>query len=203
MKEIVFVTGNQGKLASAKKYFEDFKVDFVSCDLDTEEPDINDIEYISKFKVLEAYKKLNKPCIALDAGFYIPNYPNKPNFPGAFPKRELLDKIGIEGLLREMEGIEERDCFFKECLTYYDGKQIRQFFGYAHGEISKEILGNDTDKKWSDLWYVFIPKNCTKTMAQMTDEERKNRNDGHTSAMQEFAKWYSIQNLDNNKSSNI
>ena len=24
----------------------------------------------------------------------------------------------------------------------------------------------------------------------MTDEERENRNDGHTTAMQEFANWY-------------
>ena len=195
MNEIVFVTSNQGKLASAKKSFADFNVDFVSCDLNIIEPDIDDIEFISKYKVMEAYKQLNKPCIALDAGFYIPNYPGKPNFPGAFPKRELLNKIGIVGLLREMEGVQDRSCYFKECLSYYDGKEIRQFFGYTFGQISTEILGDDSDNKWSELWYVFIPKNCSKTMAQMTDEERKNRNDGHTTAIQEFAKWFSTQKM--------
>lgn len=195
MDEIVFVTSNKGKLASAKRSFKDFNVDFVSCDFNIEEPDVNDIEFISKYKVLEAYKELNKPCIALDAGFYIPNYPNKPNFPGAFPKRELLNKIGIDGLLKEMEGVQDRSCYFKECLSYYDGKEVRQFFGYTYGYISTEILGNDTDKKWSELWYVFIPKNCTKTMAQMTDDERTNRKDGHTTAIQEFAIWYSQNKL--------
>lgn len=191
MKEIVFVTGNRGKLESAKRTFKDFNVDFVSCDLDTPEPDVNDIEYISKFKVMEAYRALNKPTIALDAGFYIPNFPGKPNFPGAFPKRELLNKIGLYGLMDKMKDVEDRTCYFKECLSYYDGKKIRQFFGYSYGEISKEILGDDTSKKWSELWYVFIPKNCTKTMAQMTDEERRTRQDGHTTALEEFAKWYS------------
>lgn len=191
MNEIIFVTGNKGKLASAKKCFKNYDVNFASCDLDINEPDINDIEFISKHKVLEAYKKLNKPCIALDAGFYIPNYPNKPNFPGAFPKRELLNKIGISGLLKEMEGVKDRQCFFKECLSYYDGSELKQFFGYTHGQISTEILGDDTESKWSELWYVFIPKNCTKTMAQMTDEERKTRKDEHTTAIQEFAIWYS------------
>lgn len=193
MKEIVFVTSNQGKLASARASFADFNVNLVSCDLDIVEPDVNDIEFISRYKVLEAYKKLNKPCIALDAGFYITNYPNNPNFPGAFPKRELLNKIGINGLLEEMKNVQERSCYFKECLSYFDGKVVKQFFGYTHGQISTEILGNDTDKKWSDLWYVFIPKNCQKTMAQMNDEERKNRKDGHTTAIQEFAKWFSTQ----------
>lgn len=40
------------------------------------------------------------------------------------------------------------------------------------------------------LWYVFIPTNCTKNLAEMTDEERKNRNDGHTSAIELFVNWY-------------
>ena len=94
-----------------------------------------------------------------------------------------------------MEGVQDRSCYFKECLSYYDGKEIRQFFGYTFGQISTEILGDDSDNKWSELWYVFIPKNCSKTMAQMTDEERKNRNDGHTTAIQEFAKWFSTQKM--------
>lgn len=34
------------------------------------------------FKVLQAYEKVVKPCVALDAGFYIQAYPNNPNFPG-------------------------------------------------------------------------------------------------------------------------
>lgn len=194
MDEIVFVTSNKGKLAAAKETFTKFNVGFVGCDLDIVEPNVNDIEFISKYKVLEAYKKLNKPCIALDAGFYIPNYPNKPNFPGAFPKRELLNKIGIDGLLKEMEGVQDRSCYFKECLSYYDGKSVKQFFGFTYGTISTEILGNDTDKKWSELWYIFIPRNCKKTLAQMTDIERKNEKDRRTTAFQEFATWYS-QNI--------
>lgn len=190
MKKIVFVTGNKGKVEAAKNIFSNFDVDFISCDLSIEEPKINDIEYISKFKVMKAYELLHKPCIALDAGFYIANYPNNPNFPGAFPKRELMDKIGIDGLIEKMKNVEDRSCYFKECLSYYDGKEIKQFFGYCYGQISNDVLGIDTDKKWSDLWYIFIPKNCTKTLAQMADYERENRDDGHTTAMQEFANWF-------------
>jgi len=45
-------------------------------------------------------------------------------------------------------------------------------------------------KAKSNLWKVFIPNNCSKTLAEMTDIERKNRNDGSTSATEEFIKWY-------------
>ena len=47
-----------------------------------------------------------------------------------------------------------------------------------------------TKRAKSNLWYIFIPKNCEKTLAEMSDEERKNRNDGHTSATELFAEWY-------------
>lgn len=189
MKEIIFVTGNEGKRKSAQNYFNETEVELKCFDYDIIEPNVNDIEYIAKVKVLEAYKKVGKPCIALDAGFYIPNYPNNPNFPGAFPKRELLDKIGIKGLLENMKYVEDRNCYFKECLAYYNGEELLYFYGMSKGTLAPEIRGLDSDKKWSDLWYVFIPENYTKTLAQMTDEERTNRQDGHTSAIKEFVNF--------------
>ena len=29
--------------------------------------------------------------------------------------------------------------------------------GKHEGTLSKEILGIDTDKRWSDIWYIYIP----------------------------------------------
>ena len=60
-------------------------------------------------------------------------------------------------------------------------------------ELSKR--GSDIIKAKSNLWYVFIPKNCDKTLAEMSDEERKNRNDEHISATDIFAKWYKNEYL--------
>lgn len=42
----------------------------------------------------------------------------------------------------------------------------------------------------SALWYVFQPKDSVKTLAEMTDEERINRKDGHISAKEQFIGWY-------------
>lgn len=190
MKEIIFVTTNKGKQASAQRHFDRNKI-IVNCyDYEIIEPNVNDIEYIAKTKVIEAYKKVNKPCISLDAGFYIKNYPNSPGFPGAFPKREILETIGIDGLLENMKDVTDRRCYFRECLAYYDGKNIRYFFGTTYGILSTEKRGIDNIKKWSDLWYVFIPNNCDKTLAEMTDLERENRPDGHTNALGDFSDWY-------------
>ena len=187
MKEIVFVTGNKGKVATAQKYFDDNKIKLLTYDYDYEEPNINDIEIIAISKVKQAYRVVGKPCIALDSGFYIPNYPNNPNFPGAFPKRELLEKIGIDGLLEKMKNVENRYCYFKEVLAYFDRENIKLFYGISEGYLSREKREIDINKKWSDLWSVFIPFNYTKTLAEMTEDELKQYLDTADNAIKKFA----------------
>lgn len=185
MNEIVFVTHNKGKIASANKQLEG--VNFKIFEYELEEPRSDDIKYISKYKVEEAYKMVQKPCISLDCGFWIDEL-------GGFPRAFVnfaLDTIGIEGILKLMEGKENRSCRFTECLSYYDGKELHQFMGMHEGILSEKILGNDTDKKWSDLWYIYKPFGYDKTLAEMTDEERVNRKKyGSVDSMREFAKWY-------------
>ncbi len=189
MDEIVFVTHNKGKIASANRRLNG--VNFKVFEYDLEEPRSDDIKYISKYKVLEAYKLVNQPCISLDCGFWIEELDG---FPRAFVNF-ALDTIGIDGILKLMENKENRACKFTECLSYYDGKDVYQFMGKHEGTLSTEALGTDSNKKWSDLWYIFIPSGSTKTLSQMTDEERTNRiRVNSVEAMSEFAKWYKEKN---------
>ena len=184
MQEIVFVTHNPGKIASAQKTLKNVKLSIFEYELD--EPRSDDIEYISKMKVMEAYELVKKPCISLDCGFWIDALNG---FPRAFVNF-ALETVGLEGILKLMEGIENRSCRFTECLSYYDGKEFHQFAGKHEGLIASAILGLDTDEKWSDLWYIYIPKGYEKTLAQMTQEERDSRVLYESvDSMEEFAKW--------------
>lgn len=42
---------------------------------------------------------------------------------------------------------------------------------------------------------VFIPENYEKTLAEMTDEERKERSLNHISATKKFVDWYKNEYL--------
>lgn len=141
---------------------------------------------ISQEKAFLAYAKINSPVFVIDSGFYIKNYPNKPNYPGAFVKRSKVAS-DIEKLLKDMEDVNDRTCYFLDCLTYYDGCEFVQFYGKSEGILSREIRGNKLKKAKSNLWYVFIPKNHSKTLAEMTDEERENRCDDD--ATYAFLSW--------------
>ena len=186
MKEIVFVTHNKGKAKSAEKYFKGLKISTYEYELS--EPRSDSIKEIATAKVKEAYQVVKKPCIALDSGFFIEELNG---FPKAFVNF-TLDTIGIDGILESMKNKSNKKCQFKECLAYYDGETIKYFYGESKGSLSSEKQGLDRQEKWSDLWYIFIPNGLTKTLAQMTPEERENRKkiDKSSSAIEEFAKWY-------------
>jgi len=200
--ELSFVTGNKGKILRAKEQFSEHGIDIDWYDHDCVEPDVNDIEYIAKYKVLEAYNLIHKPCFVIDTGFYIDNYPDEPGFPGAFPKRAIVNNLdgkdGITSLLEKMKDITNRQCKFVDCLTYYDGNEFKVFYGVSEGNLSYEKRGIPQIKAKSDLWYVFVSIGYDKTLAEMTDEERNNRNDNRTSAILEFIKWYKENILERN-----
>ncbi len=185
MDEIIFVTHNKGKIASAKRYMKD--INFKTYEYELEEPRSDDIKYISEYKVKQAYEIVKKPCISLDCGFWIDKLDG---FPRAFVNF-ALDTIKLEGFLKLMEGKENRKCKFTECLSYYDGNEVHQFMGENRGTLSEKILGNNKESNWSDLWHIFKPEGYNKTLAEMSAEERAIRKKyNSTSSMEEFAKWY-------------
>ena len=193
---LTFVTGNEYKYLSTKAKFENKGINIGFYIYDAEELNINDIEIISRQKVLDAYEKVESPCFVIDSGFYIDNYPGCPGFPGAFAKRSGISS-NIEKLLKDMQGVTNRSCRFLDCLTFYDGDRFYTFYGESRGTLGKEIRGKKGIKKMSNLWYIFIPQNCTKTLAEMSEEERENRPDNHTSAVLEFINWYKGEYLIN------
>lgn len=66
-----------------------------------------------------------------------------------------------------------RNCIFRECLTYYDEKEIVYFYGESRDTLA-------------------IEKNCSKTLVKMADIEleEKSRYDEFTNTLEEFTKCY-------------
>lgn len=185
-KEIIFVTTNQGKVASAQRYFEDKNVNLISYNHELIEPRTEDIQKIARFKVHQAYEIVKKSCIALDSGFFIDELKG-------FPKtyvNHALDTIGIKGILKLMKDVENRKCAFREVLAYYDGKEIKYFFSEHRGKLSNEVKGVYNEKKWSDLWYIFIPEGYDKTLAEFSELEHQNRIKDSVSSIKKFVEWY-------------
>ncbi len=189
MERLTFVTGNMKKRFEIEERFNRKQIPIEIINMDFQEPEVNDIEIVSRSKVLQAYQVLGKPCFVIDSGFNIHNYPNHPGYPGAFVKRSGIAE-DIDGLLNTLKDVKDRSCQFLDCLTFYDGEKFYCFYGRDEGTITYEKRGKENKAMRSSLWYVFQPKDSVKTLAEMTDEERINRKDGHISAKEQFIEWY-------------
>lgn len=191
MEELVFVTGNKNKGYEIKERFqrEGIFVEIVSMDF--VEPEVNDIETVAKSKVMQAYKILGRPCFVIDSGFNILKYPNNPGYPGAFVRRSGISE-NIEDLLETLKDVKDRRCQFLDCLVYYDGSKFSYFYGKDEGILTYEKKGHESLAMRSKLWYIYKPYGSDKTLAEMSEEERISRKDGHISAKEQFIEWYKL-----------
>lgn len=198
MEELTFVTNNNKKAYEIKERFSKEEIPVEITTMDFHELEVNDIEAVSKDKAKQAYERIGKPCFVIDSGFNIHNYPNNPGFPGAFVRRSgIIDDI--DGLLTTLKDVKDRSCQFLDCLTFYDGSEFYYFYGIDEGTLTYEKRGTEHKAMRSDLWYVFQPIGSDKTLAEMTDEERIKRRDGHISAKEQFIEWYKRNYLNTRK----
>lgn len=166
MKKITYVTGNWAKIASAKQALEPLGFEVDNIKMETPEIQANDVKEVSMYSAKWAANELNKPVIKNDTGFFINHFNG---FPGAYMKY-IDETLGIDGILKLMEGIEDRDAYFKESIAYCEpGEEPIVFEGITEGSIAFESSG---EYGWGIIDHLFIPKGEEKTLGNFPDEER-------------------------------
>lgn len=185
MKNIVFVTTNEGKIAYANSMLPDINV--IPYEYELIEPRGDDVKQIAIEKAKQAFNILGVPCIAMDIGFFIESLNG---FPRAYVNH-ALETIGIDGIMKLMSGIENRYCEFRECLAFFDGTTMEVFQSIEPASISESICGNKHSESLSDLWYIVKPDGFNKTLAQFTDEELTvHRKTLGEPSIKQFGEWY-------------
>lgn len=180
---IVFVTGNKNKVREAESLLKMYNISITDVNLDIDEVQADDIEYIARRAAEDSYKILRRALILEDSGLYI-NALN--GFPGPYSSY-VYRTLGIDGILKLMSNVEKRDAVFKAAVAYADEKMIKIFIGETKGRISFEPRG----KGWG-FDPIFIPDGSTKTFGEM-DVNEKNLFSHRGKALIEFAKWFTTQ----------
>lgn len=195
MKKINFVTSNKGKINTLKRLFKlnDINIEIVPQKLDIVEPQAHTVNEVSKSKALQAYKILNEPVVVEDGGFYIDALGN---FPGVYV-RYILDTIGVDGIIKLLEGKENRKALFYSCTTFInENGEIFQFENdlteCSHGYIAEERARVSCPHAWSDLWFIYKDSKSGKTWAEIS-EKKTNKADsegkGRKNSVRNFVDW--------------
>ena len=163
--KITYVTGNWAKIDSARQILEPLGFEIDNVKLDTVEIQADDVEEVAKYSAKWASEKLKCNVLKNDSGLFVEALNG---FPGVYT-HYADDTIGEDGLLKLLDGVENRKAYFKEALAYQEyGKEPVVFVGITRGTIAKEKSGT---YGWS--WdFVFIPEGETKALGCFPDEER-------------------------------
>lgn len=168
MKTLYFATSNGEKFQSVKRMLADTDITVIQYSLEHDEERTKEIEKIATSKVIDAYWEVGEACLASDAGFYVEDFNG---FPSSFVNF-VLETIGVEGLAKLTDG-KSRKAEFRNAYAWYDISLAEPvtFTEVVKGKIVPEERGERGDYFQSDLYYIFVPEERNKTLAEMSKEE--------------------------------
>jgi XTP/dITP diphosphohydrolase len=125
------VTSNENKAREVAAFFTGV-ADVAHTFLEIPEFRDNDVGVIAEAKARYAWDVLRCPLIVDDTGFFVHALNG---FPGPYAAY-VLDTIGMEGILRLLEGKEDRSAYFETAIAYADADgTIRVFRGVVEGTV--------------------------------------------------------------------
>jgi non-canonical purine NTP pyrophosphatase (RdgB/HAM1 family) len=157
-----FVTSNADKLREATDIL-GFSLDQVSS-LKIDEIQSDDINKIVIHKAKKSYDIIKFPVLVEDSGLFFTAWNG---LPGPFIKW-FEASVGCHGLLKMMEGFENRKALAVCFVAIFDGKELIIGKGEVHGEIASSIRG-ENGFGWD---VIFIPERHEKTYAEMVSSEK-------------------------------
>lgn len=143
---VYFATGNEHKFNEVGTALQRFGIRTLWFRVDLEEPQSDDLEYISRTKAARAYSIKEEPVVADDTGLFIKDLGG---FPGPYTAY-ISRTIGMDGIQKLIK--KNREAVFTSVVTYYDGRDYHTFRGDIPGIIGRKKQG----KGWGFDTY-FIP----------------------------------------------
>jgi XTP/dITP diphosphohydrolase len=159
--EVYLITGNKNKLREAEQIL-NMKLKNVELDLD--ELQGLDSDKIAESKARQAWEKIKKPLFIWDQSLYIHCLND---FPGPLIKW-FWETVSLEKICKMANLFGDYGIYTKTTLTFYDGKDMKHFYGVVKGRIPEKPLGTN-GFAWDP---IFIPEGFDKTFAEMTAEEK-------------------------------
>ena len=165
--KLVFVTGNKGKAHEAQTALQPLGIEVEARDLKPVEIQGETLEEIARAKCEALVGKLPAPFIVDDGGLFVHALKD---FPGVF-SAHALKSIGVPGVLKLMEGVEDRRAHFAAVVGLHDGERVHLFPGRCDGRL---LTAPRSKGHGFGFDPIFVPDGETQTFAELP-AETKNR----------------------------
>lgn len=192
MKELVFVTTNEGKVATLQKYIDHARIDVTISmrTLDIVEIQADTSIEIARDKALHAFQILGEPLVVDDSEFRIRALNG---FPGPYQKY-MVKTLGPQGVVRLMEGQQDRSAYFISNLVYVaaDGSVHEFSDDPVYVRIVERYDPTVPDYAWGALGKICIHDGTDRVWSSLTADERHANNISRSGddAYAKFVAWY-------------
>lgn len=180
---LIYVTGNQAKLLTAKKYFEPLGVDVVQKILDIPEIQSDKIEEVAMDKAQKAFAILKQPLIVNDTSWMIEALNG---FPGPYT-RYVTTWFTPQDWLHLLQGHANRRITLRQAIAYIDKDCSRIFIQDTPGVILESPTGNP---KFSSFDQVVSIDPNGKSLAQIHEIQGYSL-DGELPLWNKLSNWLS------------
>ncbi len=181
MKKLLLATGNKGKLEEVQEIL---KIPLEIADIELEEIQSMDLEYVVRKKAEEAFRIIKKPVVVDDVGVFFEAWKG---FPGPLIKFMFLH-LGNKKIIELLKGEDNRKVSVQSAVAYHDGKKIHTFIGEVICSIAFKERGTEG---WG-LDPILIPKGKKETFAEM-GLKRKNEISHRRRAFDKLKKFLDSQ----------
>jgi len=139
MKDLIYVTGNEYKLYTARKFLTTYGINVIGKKIECPEIQADSIEEVAKYSAEYACSKMNCAVLKNDMGLVIPALNG---FPAAYT-HYVEDTLEEDGILKLMSDIDNREAYFFECLAYAEpGKETKVFISKTSGRLDTKKTEN-------------------------------------------------------------
>lgn len=157
----VLVTGNENKALEVERILGE-RPSIEPLDL----PEIQEmeIERVLDAKAREAYRRLRRPVVVEEVGFYLDALNG---FPGPLVKW-MLQSVGARGIARTAHALGDPGARAVCALAHFDGEHLVSALGETRGEVVLEPRG-EHGFGWDP---VFVPEGYELTYAELSGETK-------------------------------
>lgn len=180
--KVWLATGNRHKYREAKEVLAEYGIQLEHLIVERLEIQSDDPVEIVEYS-LRQLEDDGRTVVMEDAGLFIEHYGG---FPGPYSSY-ALEKLDNPGILKLMEGVEDRRAHYQSAVAVRRGDEITSFRGYVKGTIAEGIRGT------GGFGYdpIFIPdEGDGRTFAEMIEEE-KNAISHRARAFRKLGEWLS------------
>lgn len=191
---VYFATSNEGKVRNAREALRPFGITVKQVKMELAESRAEDPAEIALEKASQAYKRLKKPIIVEDSGFFIRAL-------GGFPMTHIkfsLKTLGIKGILQAMKNAKDRHAEWRMTLAYVWGPGKHKTFTFVEPGTIVSALRPIKRPMMSNYWRIYAPtmlKNVQKTLSEMseTDMRRWLEYFADHNQFKMFGRWFSAK----------